>query len=66
MRWDLWARKAVLGALTAGAIALVGVLVLSVDELARNPAAPAYVAVIAPVALHLLGLANNWLKHRAD
>ncbi len=66
MDWRLWARKAVLGAATTAAVAGVAALTLSMEQLKANPAAPAWVAVLAPVALHVLGLANNWLKHRND
>lgn len=63
MDWKIWWRKALLGALTAAAAAGIAYLVVVVTGLAQDPAAPAWVAIIAPVVLHLLGLAGNWLKH---
>ena len=63
MDWKIWWRKALLGALTAGAVAAIAYTIATVTALSENPNAAAWVAIIAPVVLHLLGLANNWLKH---
>jgi hypothetical protein len=64
MRWDIWARKAAVGALVAAGLGACGALVVSLQGLQGNVDAPVWVAGLIPMALHGIGLLQNWLKHR--
>lgn len=66
MNWGIWCRKAGIGLLVALGLSAVSYATLQVQGLMDDPSTPAWLAVCSPVALHALGLAQNWLKHRKD
>lgn len=64
MDWGKWGRKAGIGALVAAGLGGLAALTISIEGVQANPNAPMWVAALAPFSLHLIGLAQNWLKHR--
>jgi len=64
VNWSIWLRKAAVGFLVALGLSAVSYLTLQVQGLLDEPSVPAWFAVFSPAILHVLGLAQNWLKHR--
>lgn len=69
MDWGVWSRKLINGLLTAavlGALTALAVSVSGLEQQMRNGGkdVPLWVALVTPGVLHLIGQAQNWLKHR--
>ena len=64
MDWQIWWRKTWRGLLVAVSIGAVAYAIASLTDILKNPAAPVWLAAAGPVALHLLGVLQNYLKHR--
>ena len=63
MDWKIWWSKAWMGFITAVFVGAIGYVTATLTALRDNPDAGIYVATLAPLGLHALGLLNNYLKH---
>ena len=63
MNWSIWLDKAWKGLVTTVLAGAIAYAVATVTGLVESGEAPGYAVMAAPIVLHLLGLANNWLKH---
>lgn len=66
MNWTIWGRKALLGLGATMVASGVAYLVATTQGLMADPAAPAWVVLVGPMALHGLGLLANIVKHWND
>ena len=66
MNWAIWGRKALVGTLVAAGLGAVAAVTTLVNDLGQDPHLPYYIAFIVPLALHWLGMAQNYLKHSGE
>lgn len=66
MDWAIFWRKMGRGMLVAAALGGITALTVALADAAKRPDAPVWFAAAAPILLHLLGMAQNWAKHKND
>jgi hypothetical protein len=63
MDWKIWARKSLVGGAVAGALGIIAYLTTQAEALGHDPTAAAWIALLAPLVLHGLGVLANTIKH---
>ena len=64
MKWRTLWTKAWRGLVAVIVTAAIAYVISFTTDLLNNPACPVILAAMAPTFLHLLGLLNNWWKHK--